>query len=200
MFRTELATAAFAEAVAIAPAQAQERVPAALDNLKPHEVVEAIRSEATSLKLAPDDRRRDHRRTGADPVGQWDGSERHEAHCGANGRGASSRGMVSSTVLTLLVIPPVYLIWGGSRVSQWAVLAAGRSALGQQSAERQGRFSGLDKSCWFRLNLPLPAKRLSYWARALSSSAQFWIRTSSVSAEGATLRIMTKRLSSGATS
>jgi hypothetical protein len=39
-----------------------------------------------------------------------------------------------------------------------------------------------------------------YGPRPFSSSAQFWINTSSVSAEGATLRIMTNRLSSGATS
>jgi predicted RNA binding protein with dsRBD fold (UPF0201 family) len=58
MFRIHLATAAFAAAVAIMPAQAQEHVPAALDNLKPHEVVEAIKSEATTLGLAPDQVRR----------------------------------------------------------------------------------------------------------------------------------------------
>ena len=58
MFRIHFATAAFAAAVAIAPLQAQQRVPAALDNLKPHEIVEAISSEATALRLAPDQVRR----------------------------------------------------------------------------------------------------------------------------------------------
>lgn len=58
MFRIHFATAAFAAAFAIAPVEAQERVPAALDNLKPHEIVEAISAEATALQLAPDQVRR----------------------------------------------------------------------------------------------------------------------------------------------
>jgi hypothetical protein len=42
----------------------------------------------------------------ASSLGQWRGCQRDEAH-----RGADGRRMISSTVLTLLVIPAVYSLW-----------------------------------------------------------------------------------------
>lgn len=54
MFRIHFVTAALLAAVAARPVEAQERVPAALENLKPHEVVEAIASEVRPLGLRPD--------------------------------------------------------------------------------------------------------------------------------------------------
>ena len=51
MFRAHFVIAAIIGAVATAPANAQEPVPAVLDNLKAHEVVEAIISEAKTLGL-----------------------------------------------------------------------------------------------------------------------------------------------------
>jgi hypothetical protein len=51
MFRTHFVIAAIIGAVATAPANAQEPVPAVLDNLKAHEVVEAFTSEAKTLGL-----------------------------------------------------------------------------------------------------------------------------------------------------
>ena len=51
MFRVRLMTTAVFAGVAAQPMNAQERVPGALDNLKPHEVVEAIHSESEALGL-----------------------------------------------------------------------------------------------------------------------------------------------------
>ena len=52
MFRIHFVSAAFLAVAAATPVNAQERVPAVLDNLKPHEVVEAVTSEAKVLGLA----------------------------------------------------------------------------------------------------------------------------------------------------
>ena len=58
MFRIHLVTATLLVVAAATPVKAQERVPAVLDNLKPHEVVEAVTSEAKALGLAADQVRR----------------------------------------------------------------------------------------------------------------------------------------------
>jgi hypothetical protein len=51
MFRASLLTAALIGAVATTPARGQESVPATLENLKPHEIVEAVTSESKTLGL-----------------------------------------------------------------------------------------------------------------------------------------------------
>ena len=53
MFRASLMTAALIAAVATAPARGQEPVPATLQNLKPHEIVEAVTSESKTVDLTP---------------------------------------------------------------------------------------------------------------------------------------------------
>jgi hypothetical protein len=58
MSRNAFATAALIAAVSAAPAIAQERVPASLENFKPHEVVEAFTSEAKAIGLTQDQLRR----------------------------------------------------------------------------------------------------------------------------------------------
>jgi hypothetical protein len=55
--RTLLAAAIFAVAIH-APASAQQQLPRALDSYKPHEIVEAVISEATPLALTTDQARR----------------------------------------------------------------------------------------------------------------------------------------------
>ena len=54
MFRASLVTAALIVAVATAPASSQEPVPATLQNLKPHEIVEAVTSESKTVGLTPE--------------------------------------------------------------------------------------------------------------------------------------------------
>jgi hypothetical protein len=58
MFRTYFTTAVILAVAAPIPLTAQKGVPAVLDNLKPHEIVEAIASEAKPLGLVPDQIRR----------------------------------------------------------------------------------------------------------------------------------------------
>jgi len=54
MFRTFLVTAALLAAAANTPASGQETLPATLQNLKPHEIVEAITSESKTVGLTPE--------------------------------------------------------------------------------------------------------------------------------------------------
>jgi hypothetical protein len=54
MFRTFLVTAALLAAAANTPASGQESLPATLQNLKPHEIVEAITSESKTVGLTPE--------------------------------------------------------------------------------------------------------------------------------------------------
>ena len=81
MFRTHLVTALLA-VVTSTTVRAQERVPAALDNLKPHEVVEAITSESKALGLAPDQvRRLDSLHVAVrDERHQWTSTSGNKAH------------------------------------------------------------------------------------------------------------------------
>ena len=58
MFRAHLVTATVLAVTASTALNAQEGVPAVLDNLKPHEVVEALTSEAKTLGATPDQVRR----------------------------------------------------------------------------------------------------------------------------------------------
>lgn len=54
MYRASLMTAALIAAVATASASGQEPVPATLQNLKPHEIVEAVTSESKTVGLTPE--------------------------------------------------------------------------------------------------------------------------------------------------
>ncbi len=66
----------------------------------------AVEQGAVARAPEDDDRDRDHGESAADPVEAGDGRGCHEAH-----RRPDGGGMLSSTVLTLVVIPAVYSLW-----------------------------------------------------------------------------------------